>query len=390
MEVLEYYGHKAGIKPVSSTANERHIFFPKRFSFIEAPDEAIAVLNDLVRFSLQSRTKKIVVHQEDCVLIDHCAESAATALAVQAHGWPMVRFQGTFPTSEEQRDIVRATGLPSRLGINLSEPDGFLKFPLQHERRARGTAERSSIKEVLASEVAKHVNTCLNEYHWELTDASKMYLISLVGEILENAEEHSQRDDWWIAGYLRRKSEVSYGDCHITIFNFGRTLAESLQDLPADSMLRGRIDSLVRQHKKGFFSGGWTEENLWTLYALQGGVSRLNQGRDTLGGDRGTGTVQMIEFFQHLGSSTVAEQPPKMCVVSGSTHILFDGTYKMKRQKTANGEVAEIIAFNKQNDLRKAPDPKYVRNLKKPFPGTLISLRFYIDPKNLERLAGAP
>jgi hypothetical protein len=389
MEILDYYAYKADIKPVSSAAPERHIFVPKVFSFIEAPDEAVLVLNDLVRFSLQSRTKVIVIHQEECALIDHCAESAATALAFQARGWPMVRFRGTFPVSEEQRDIVRATGLASRLDLKLSEPEGFLKFPLQHERRVRGTAERSSIKEVLASEVAKHVNTCLKQYHWELTDAAKMYLISLVGEVLENAEEHSQRDDWWIAGYLRQESKVSYGDCHITIFNFGRTLAESLQDLPNDAMLRRDIDSLVRQHKKRFFSG-WTEDDLWTLYALQGGVSRFNQGRDDLGGDRGTGTVQMIEFFQNLGSSAVAGQPPKMCIVSGRTHILFDGTYKMKRQKTVNGELGEIIAFNRQNDLRKPPDPKYVRHLRSPFPGTLISLRFYIDPQNLERLAGAP
>jgi len=391
MEVLDYYAYKTGIKPFSSTAPERDIFFPKNFSFIEEPDDALVVLNDLVKFSLGGHTRRISIHQEKCVLIDHCAEAAATALAIQAHGWPRVRFMGTFPESAEQRDIVLATGLPSRLGIRLSEPDGFLKFPLKHARRVRGTAERSSEKEVQATKITQYVDECLDGYGWELTDDAKGYLTSLVGEVLDNAEEHSQRPDWWMAGYLRQKSKT-YGDCHITIFNFGQTLAESLQELPPDSMLRNDIEELVELHKKKkYFSlGGWTEENLWTLYALQAGVSRFNTGRDNLGGfARGYGTVKMIQFFQEIGKSDIAGEPPKMCIVSGRTHILFDGKYEMRSQKTRRGEDAEIIAFNKKNDLREKPDDKYVRHLRHPFPGTLISLRFYFDPENLEKLGEA-
>ena len=389
MEVLEYYAYKAPLKVIPNSTPRRTIRFPKVFSFIEAPDDAIEVLNDLVRFSLEGRNKDIDIRQDECSLIDHCAESAATALAIQARGWPMVRFQGTFPQSQEQREIVLATGLASRIGANLPEPDGFLKFRLQHGRGSRGTAERSAPKEVFASRLTLYVNDCLKGYGYELTARAKNYLTQLAAEVLDNAEEHSERRDWWVAGYLRQKSTGSFGDCHITIFNFGRTLAESLQELPVGSQLRTDIEALVQSHKqRGFFASGWTEENLWTLYALQGGVSRLNTGRTSLGDTRGYGTVRMLEFFESIGKTAVAGHPPKMCIVSGHTHLLFDGTYQMRLQKTRRGEQANIIAFNKENDLQIRPDAKYVTDLKKSFPGTLISLRFFLDKDHLDKLGG--
>jgi hypothetical protein len=62
-----------------------------------------------------------------------------------------------------------------------------------------------------------------------------------------------------------------------------------------------------------------------------------------------------------------------MALLSGSTFILFDGTYSM--QASAGGK--SIIAFNKANDLEQRPDRKYVRGLDGvEFPGTMICLQF--------------
>ncbi len=382
LDIVQYYAARVGLQPTQRRSLERAILFPKRFSFIEAPNEAIDVLNGLVKVGLLKRTQTIDLMQESCQLIDHCAESAAAVMARQLRGRFGVRFRGTFPKAEKQRVIVHATGLPRMLDIDLPTPEGFIAFPLRRGRQAGSRATVSSQKEIEAGNVTKHVDDCLGEYNWGLTDEAKEYLSRLIGEVLDNAEEHSGRPDWWIAGYLRKDTETKYGDYHLTIFNFGRTLSESLQELSPGSELRKGIQSLIRKHRGGLFSASWTEENLWTLYALQGGVSRLE-------GDRGTGTVDMIRFFERIGQQKSGKDGPVMCVVSGRTQILFDGKYGMKYQRIPSGEKRFIIAFNKTNDLRRKPDPNCVRNLDRYFPGTLISLRIFFDQEHLERIGGS-
>ena len=74
-----------------------------------------------------------------------------------------------------------------------------------------------------------------------------------------------------------------------------------------------------------------------------------------------------------------------MTIISGNTHIMFDGTYNLSEKKTKNGNI-QVIAFNKENDLRKRPDPNYVKLLKNRFPGVIISLEFYLDKMYLDKL----
>ena len=105
-------------------------------------------------------------------------------------------------------------------------------------------------------------------------------------------------------------------------------------------------------------------------------------------GYRGYGTVDMIEFFQRLGQSPQSQ--PRMCVVSGRTHIAFDNRYhQMRPQVTQSGETRRIIAFNKDNNLEQPPEAGYVKQLRHFFPGTLIGLRFYLDKRHLRATGGA-
>lgn len=365
---------------------EREIVFPPRFSFIEAPEDALQVLGELVSYSLRRRTDRIGFVQRECSLLDLCAESAASVLALEAQRRLHVQFRGVFPARADQREIASATGLPKQLGAKIAEPEGFLTFELCRGRRGIETATKSSQREYQSGRLTEYVNRCLARYGFVLKASSAEYLSSLVGEVIGNAEDHADRDEWWIAGYLRHLSKSEYGDCHITIFNFGKTLSESLQQLPDVARLRLDIEALVAEHgSRGWFGPQWTEENLWTLYALQEGVSRHNDHPSRIG-DRGRGTVDMITFFQKLGQSAAAHAVPKMCVISGSTHVLFDGRYEMQPQLTKANETRHIIAFNAANDLSQPPDPLSLTHLSRNFPGTLISLRFYLDKKNLAAL----
>lgn len=330
-------------------------------------------------------TRKVFVDQKACTLMDLCANSLMSIVGLEASRNRKISFSGRYPESEEQHEIVLSSGLPKVLGFAGEEPEGFLCFKLRRGRKGDGAAESSTEAERVTTRLAQYVDHCLWQYGHTLAPRGRDMLCKLVGEVLANAEDHSDTRSWWVSGYLRHRGE-DYGDCHITIINFGQTLAQSLQCLPSTSLLRRDIEGLTSEHtRQGFFhlfGSNWTQDDLWALYALQEGVSRHNKEADKIGG-RGVGTAEMIEFFQELGRCHEEGSAPKMCVVSGRTQFLFDGRYRMKSEPTAAGETRRIIAFNDDNDLQKPPNASCVRRLKRFFPGTVISLRFYLDRRHL-------
>lgn len=359
--------------------------FPNQFSFIENPVGTLASLREFVGRTMTRNTQHAYIDQADCTLIDHGAESVLSALGVEASGSLGMRFGGRFPDAAREREIVLATGIPRALRVPLPEPPGFMTFPLFRGRAGNIESGSSQLAERVADRLADYVNRCLAVYGFGLSRSGAEFLTALVSEMLGNAEEHSGRRHWWVSGYLRQPKDQPYGDCHITIFNFGRTLSQSISELPPESLLSRQIDDLLQRHKGGFMPRRWEPENLRTIYALQEGVSRKNIESDRIG-HRGKGTADLINFFQKLGQATDGRVTPQMCLVSGNTHILFDGRYEMRSMPFHDGQEAQVIAFNKQNDLSRPPDPNVVRWLPKPFPGTLISMKFYFDPAHLLRL----
>ena len=186
-----------------------------------------------------------------------------------------------------------------------------------------------------------------------------------------NAEDHPGFADWTIQGYLDNSLDTPI--CEIAIFNFGKSIAETLKELPSNSYTWLQVDPYVKLHNgRNFFSKTWSQSDLLTLIALQGHVSSKN---NDLEDTRGQGMGDLIDFFQRMHNDCAPESrsKAKMVVLSGGTYILFDGKYQM-RESTTHGRV---IAFNAENDLHSKPDPAYVRSLESfHFPGTVISIRF--------------
>ena len=318
--------------------------------------------------------------------MDYGAEAVAIALVLAAEAGLGVRFEGQIPNDEEQAVIAAATGLPSQLGYPTLEIPAFSKFDLHRGRLNRETAHKSSERDRTSDQFARYIDACLKRYGFGLTLEGVGAVLGLLGEVIGNAENHSGRDEWWIGGYLRQTRD-DYGDCHVTIFNFGETIYQTMQKLPSESMLRGHIEDLARRHvKRGLFGTAFREEELWTLYAIQGGASRFQESAIELDTDRGQGLADMVTFFQQLGETNEAEAEPVMCLISGHTYIRFDRAYPMQEEMTEAGELRRIIAFNAENNLHSPPDARNVKRLKSFFPGTAISLRFYLDQSHLRQL----
>jgi hypothetical protein len=312
---------------------------------------------------------------------------------------------GKFSDNDEVNVLLKSCGILKNLHHPASKaiPPDLLErlrvFELQDGKKT--PVAESSDAELTSTGLVDFFNSCLGMEGYRLRDEKARNLISLISEVLGNAEEHSGLEEkdgsaaWYAIGYHRRSEKPGMGgQCHIVLFNFGISIFESLARPDTSEDLKRQIRTLVSEHsEKGFFSRMedvvwegilrqrrriWQEDALWTLYALQEGVSRFRGQPD--GEDRGNGTVQVIEFFTDLASGA-----PRMVLVSGRTWILFDGTYRLSN-KMRDGGSRKVIAFNSNNDLMEPPNHNFVRTLDREFPGTLVSLRFGLRSEDLARM----
>lgn len=382
-ELLGVYSSLVGLERTTHRGTHT-IKFPSVFSFIEQPDDALQVLEEIVSYSMGDQHLLLTLDQSDCTRVDLGAQAAASVLAKSAFQNHGVDFRGKFPKERAAREQVLAAGLPKNMGLQLKEPPGFLCYPLRYGKRGRDRGFRSSDAEWAAQHFVEYINRCLGRHGSKLSLDGVEYLSTIVTEVLNNAEEHSEKPHWWIAGYLRSPPDGEPSDCRLTLFNFGRSIAESLRTLPKESMQRRSIEEiLVAQRAATRPRRKWFPEKIWTILAIQQRVSRKNISRTEIG-NQGQGLAKLIQFFQRIGQSGSAG-PAKMCIVSGRTFLLFDGKYPIQ-PIPPDGRLR--IALNASNDLKTPPDGDYARRLNKVFPGTLISLRFHLDKDHLNELEG--
>ena len=376
--LLSYYAKTCSLSSSNTRSKNVVIPFPKTFSFIENPEDTLHTIETFIEHALNDRAIDLAIDHRRCELIDHGAEAVASVLGQAVATVRRKRLSGWYPQDPILQRIVASVGMPSILGLTNPDP-GLLVFPLCHGRKGTSLVHTTSAEKA-TSRLVEYINRCLARYGHTLTVQGRKHHADLVGEVLANAEAHSGRPDWWVAAYLMPNDDGNWGHCHITIFGFGESLAESLKRLPPNARLRRKITDRVRQHTR-WFSSRWREDDLWTLYALQGKVSRQNTDRHIIG-DRGQGTAEMIQAFHDLSGSRISK--PKMCLLSGHTHILFDDRYRMERPAAQS---ARVIAFNASNSLAKPPDSRYVRHMTRRFPGTLVSLRFILDEEHLSDIS---
>lgn len=294
-----------------------------------------------------------------------------------------VKVEGFLPpvTSSMHKLLVNSgvvEHLIEPLNLPASLRQGVHKFKLV--KGGLTSPLESARKEIVSSRLAAYFANCMRTAGFELKKHALGLLSSIVSEVLDNAELHGNADGRWYAiGYFNPDAENAIdSSCHIVLFNFGDSLYQSLRRPDGPQELRRKLKELSSRHERGLLNRAseLRKSTLWSLYALQEGVSRLSQADGEVA--RGSGTVDMIRFFSELSS---VDQ--RMAIVSGDAYILSDGSYLPRKDRNND----TVLAFNADNDLNKAPDSKYVRALEQRFPGTLISLRFPFSAEHLEKLS---
>ena len=371
-----------------------YLSIPSTFSMLEAPEEAISLVTAFAR-THQNRSISDVfvdfakVKSQDLgahALLDKLVDEIVLQTSFQntKMGW-----KGNFPSDPAQRRFIKAMGILRQLGIThrYLDYDDAKKVYL-FERRCRHhlrqlkpvNPEDKSAQGNAAERFANHVNRCLAREGRQLTLEGRGRLCDYVVEIIDNAENHAGMVDWTIQGYVDMAMEQP--QCEIVIFNFGKSIAMTLEEMSSDSYTMLQIQKYLDLHGEGgWFGPHWRREDLLTLMALQGSVSRKNSSLDTT---RGEGTADLIEFFQQMNDERSIEGLKKatMYIVSGGTRVLFDPKYRI----SVHNNSPRTIAFNAENDLRKPPDPSCVMPLHgSTLPGTMIGIKFEVQGTILQK-----
>jgi hypothetical protein len=142
------------------------------------------------------------------------------------------------------------------------------------------------------------------------------------------------------------------------------------------------MKNLSEQYTKNkfFVFKQFEEESLWTLYALQDGVTSIAPERYI---KRGNGSIQFIEsFFNIKGRMKEFDDVSRMTILSGNTNITFDGSYNITKGMIDDEEF-KYMTFNESGKIEDKPDSKFVKFVDNYFPGTIISAKILFNEDDL-------
>ena len=371
--------------------NKATIYIPEIFSFIENPDDTIETLQRVMYLGLRKDVHEIELDHSNCSELEIGASAVMDILLLCVKDLKRIKGKtfnlgGVLPEDKNIREILFISGILNTLGLVRHDelPSMVKKLEMIHGgsdvlkifRNQHYTSGEA------ATEITNYFNDCLSTQGFNLNSEGKKLVSEMVGEVIDNCGLHSgDFSQWYAIGHYTMTGHVEYGECMLSIFNFGQTIYEGLNSPSTSPIIKDDLLNMSKTHRGFFGVGGWCEEVLWTLYSLQDGVSRLRDSQTDP--DRGTGTIKLINSFQQIGD-TYKGKKAKMSIVSGNSYILFDHKYSLKEINIqgANGmEKRSIIAFNSTNNLDEPPDANNVKRLHNYFPGTIISMKFYLDKK---------
>lgn len=364
------------------------IEIPEVFSMSENAEEVIQLLRKTYTLCSNDKIKEIVFDHSNCVNLGLSASTIMDiiVLAVKRYREKMGKpldLSGDLPRNRKARDILLASGLPYHL-----KADSYLDFDKEHVERFETIKGIHSLVANKADETATkltlYFNKCLKTQNMELNDEGKRVLGRMLGEVISNCEIHGgDASTWYTQGHYQIKEDNSYGEMQLLFLNLGETIYEGLKSYSTKET-KQKLSHIMKKHKE-YVNSYWDEEMIYTVFALQEGISRLRDKSIDGYEGRGSGTVSMIEMFNDIGESQTGLKP-QMTIVSGKTQIIFTDNYKMKPVMFKDDVVFEtgekqILAFNDENNIYLPANSNNVIKMNQYFPGTVISLKFYLDSR---------
>lgn len=263
-------------------------------------------------------------------------------------------------------------------GVPLPEKhnDGsqYLRFPLQ--RGIQSTYSHNS-KARICNDVVEFVNKSTHEVGVELNPRGKNNLDKLLGEVLGNAEDHSARNSYWhVTGisFKEKQADVDVVELNLCIVNIGESMYEGFEATKLEnSITYSKCEKLYDDHTKLFSSKrSFERENLFTLYLLNDGISRLKY-KDS---SRGNGTTRFLQSFIKLGEfgKTNKRFNSELIIASGHTTLKCDNNVEPFYNGTALS-----LSLNSKQDISLLPNADYLKYYSSYFPGTLLEIHIFLN-----------
>lgn len=290
--------------------------------------------------------------------------------------------------------VLSVVGLQSALRIQFNGVDNYSNvwsFPLQRRRpRGSSSSKRAALdvqkREVVADRFCDALDRWLEqpEISRELNQEGRGWIKNILGEILENAERHSdgyrQDGEWSVSGFMvRRKdreTDAWFYKVFIGIVSIGDTIYQSFER--ASSEIKEKIKTYIkRMHSRGCRISA---ETLTTLVALQDGVTSVSEADEQ--GRGGYGLQEMLDLVNILGNTEHETLKPRVTIISGRSCIKLRTPY-VRGQRMGSEMSPRVLWCNDANSNADPPDERFVFDLACGIPGTVISIGFILDPDYL-------
>ncbi|MEG9328988.1 hypothetical protein V6B16_13670 [Salinimicrobium catena] len=358
---------------------------PKEFSLVDRPKESQTLITDIANAYELNNSKKITIDFSQCTKITYgvifvldciLTEIAKDKVRLEQKYKIPFRSKIDFISSKNEKVNSRIFSI------------GFIKYfnnsankedtPHSTTKTLSGSKNQEhpmdNKKSVVSYHVVDYIDKIINEVGWKLKFQTKNFFGKLIGEILNNAEDHSDYDRWFIRCTAFKKSDEATFEVNIQFLNFGPSIFEGLeQSLPDNHSVR--VIKEQAEKISSSKSGQFNIESLMTLYSLQEGVSRLKHEDHT----RGFGTITFISSFLEL-SYHFEDQESELFILSGNTKLKITDKYKPFEK-----EGKYFISLNEEQNLMLPPDSNYLKTNSTYFPGTLISAKIFINKDDFDR-----
>lgn len=396
----DFYIDFDNVKIRKSKTNGVHLV-PEIFSLIDCPVESYEFIRSVIAALLCEKFDRLVIDYRHCKELSIGAQVFLDIILKDVFefykkcvGIPLVekrvgitkKYVGCGDpahTPEFVRKILFSVGsFAIHTNRKIEFPD-IIPYPLCIHNR-EGTFNRVRAierKDTDTTALADYVIESLRKMGKSLTIASREDLCIVIGEVLINAEEHATTQHRFSIGYFQDSNENGkhVGMFRLVIMNFGKTIYEKFSDpnCPNKAIVE-KMKMLSAQYtKKKYFSRlEFEEETLWTLYALQEGITSVPDQK------RGHGSIQFIDsFFKLNGRDGKTDERSRMTILSGRASITFDNRHRIL-EKEIGGEKIKVMTFNESGSFEDKPDRQNVRYVENYFPGTVISAKIFFDEED--------
>ncbi len=374
-------------------SNDSNIIgIPKTFSLAQNPEESFLTLKKLLYQIYKSEHAEILIDYSQCQTIELDASVCMDIIIMDFNFFIQIckkrrynhQVKSLRPVNFNRPEIVKILfsigAFRNIRGFKIDYPDiSTYNLCIRNKMSPNASAQR----EIDITRLVEYITSCIHKMGKTLSDTAEKNLYDVIGEILINAEEHSTTQNRFSIGYFHENKNMdeNIGTFHFVIFNFGNTIYEKFKDehCPNQEAVKQMLELSKNYTKKSLFkTAEFEEETLWTLYALQEGVTSKSNWR------RGNGSIRFIESFFNLKGDLENDKRSKLTIISGNTRIEFDGSYRIiEKVKGKEKKPYKIMAFNETGDINEKPDKNFVNFTKNYFPGTMISAKICIKPENV-------